>query len=103
MHINSDPLPTQWEVTLNDGSTLGIWAGVYGEERDHYVFSVVAEVNETERRDPNVQVTGKLPSSSQRIMFAVARLPVGIVSEIKQSAWNAPPRRSCGFLRENNG
>lgn len=102
MQINSDPLPTQWEVVLNDGSTLGVWAGVYGEEHGHYVFSVVAEVNDTERRDPNVQVTGKLPSSAQRIMFAVARLPVSIVSEIRQSAWNAPPR-SRGFLRENNG
>lgn len=99
MRISSDPLPTQWEVTLNDGSTLGVWAGVYGKEHNHYVFSVVAEANDAERRDPNVQVTGTLPSSSQRIMVAVARLPVAIVSDIKQSTWNAPPRRD-GFLRK---
>jgi len=99
VRISSDPLPTQWQVILNDGSVLGVWAGVYGEERDHYIFSVVAEASEAERRDPNVRMTGKLPSSDQRIMFAVARIPIGIVAEIRQTNWNGPPERNPGFLR----
>jgi hypothetical protein len=99
VRISSDPLPTQWQVILNDGSVLGVWAGVYGEERDQYVFSVVAEASEAERRDPNVRLTGKLPSKDHRIMFAVARIPIGIVAEIRQTPWDGPPNRNSGFLR----
>ncbi|HYU86133.1 MAG TPA: hypothetical protein VEK80_15140 [Kribbellaceae bacterium] len=87
MRIASDPLPTQWQVTLNDGSILGIWAGVYGEERGHYVFSVVADATDRERYDPSLRITGEVPAQPRRIMFAVARIPVTSVTEIRAAAW----------------
>lgn len=91
MQIEGDPLPGPWEVVLNDGSVIGIWADAYGEVGDYYVFDVLADATADEQADPDLVITSENPSRPERVTVAVARIPMAIVKEIWTRSWGSSP------------
>lgn len=88
MHIPSDMLPNQWQVVLKDGSVIGVWAGMYGEQDGYYTFDVLAEASTEEQSDENLVITDDNPSRPERIICTVARIPMDLVANIYSRRWD---------------
>jgi hypothetical protein len=72
--------PSRWQVTLSSGESVDVWADSYSEADGFYVFGVVVDV-EKQPAD-HVLVSARTPSNPARMVVAVARFPVGSVSDI---------------------
>jgi hypothetical protein len=90
MYIPGDPLPTQWQVVLKDGSAICVWAGMYGEEDGYYTFDVLAEASPEEQADSHLVINGHAPANPERIVFTVAKVPVDLVASIWSRDWDTP-------------
>jgi hypothetical protein len=88
MKIPGDPLPSQWQVVLKDGSVIGVWADSYGEAQGHYTFEILADASAEEQADDSLVISAETPSNPQRIMFTVARIPIELVANIFSRGWD---------------
>lgn len=74
---------SQWDVTLNDGSVIQVWADGYQEEDGVYSFGVLVDV-EGEVSD-GILVTNRTPSNPARVIIALAQFPVSAVAKIRSA------------------
>jgi hypothetical protein len=72
--------PSRWQLTLSSGESVDVWADAYSEADGFYVFGVLVDVA-NEPAD-HVLVSARTPSNPARMEVAVARFPVGVVSDI---------------------
>ncbi|MBR7831398.1 hypothetical protein KDK95_34155 [Actinospica sp. MGRD01-02] len=73
--------PSQWLLTLKDGSTIEVWADSYCEEQDQFQFESLVEASHEEQRHVKVTATGRQPTS--KVLILVARIPAVLVSSIE--------------------
>ena len=71
---------TRWNVTLNDGTVVVVWADGYQELDGLYSFGVLVD-GEGEVGD-EVLVTNRTPSNPDRLVIALAQFPVSAVAQI---------------------
>lgn len=84
-------VPQQWRITLKSGQTLGLLADSYEEEGEHYVFNVLVNASEEEQSDDHLVITARTPSNSERVLVAVAMIPVSEVEKILTAKWDPIP------------
>ena len=87
MKIVGEP-SNQWRVTLKSGKVLGLIADAYGEVNGHYVFEVLVSAPEEEQALDRVIVTATTPSDPERVMIAVAAIPVDEVQDVSTGSWS---------------
>lgn len=90
MNIPGDPLPTQWQVILKNGSVIGVWADAYGESEGHYTFEILADASPEEQADHALVISSENPTRPERITFTVARIPIDQVTNIFTRSWDTP-------------
>lgn len=73
-------MPNRWDVTLQDGSKLTIWATAFSIERDEYVFDTLFKATSSEQEE--IEVSAQTPTDPERVMVTAARIPVAIVATV---------------------
>ncbi len=74
---------TRWYVTLNDGTTVEVWADGYQELDGLYSFGVLVDAEGEVGSE--VLVTNRTPSNPDRLVIALAQFPVSAVAEIRSA------------------
>lgn len=81
-------LPMQWRITLKSGKILGLWASSYSEVGDYYVFDLLVDATEEERKDDHLVITARFPNNDERVIVTVAMVPVSVVDEVQTGKWD---------------
>jgi hypothetical protein len=71
--------PTRWAVELIDGSIVDLWADGYSRDDDHYTFSSLFDLDDSEEVPSDAIVVGESPSNPRRFDLAVAIFPKAAV------------------------
>lgn len=70
-------------MTLNDGTTVEVWADGYQELDGLYSFGVLVDAEGEVGSE--VLVTNRTPSNPDRLVIALAQFPVSAVAEIRSA------------------
>jgi hypothetical protein len=72
--------PSQWLVTLKDGSIIEVWADSYCEQQGRYLFESLVAASPDEQRQVRVTATGRDPAG--KVLILIAQIPAAVVSSV---------------------
>lgn len=81
-----------WRLEMKSGTSIGIWALGYSEVDGNYVFDVYLEATEAEQKDRDLVITAHTPADPEKVMVAVASIPVDEVEDIHTTSWDKIPQ-----------
>ena len=75
--------PSRWEVTLDDGFVIEVWADGYEKRDDYVVFSALIDAER--EPDEHVLILGRTPANPFRFDVALVRFPASAVTKIRST------------------
>jgi len=72
-----------WDITLQDGGIVRVWATAYCEESGDHVFSALARMPVEDQK--HVQVLAHTPVDPEQVDVALARIPSDMVAKVRSA------------------